>query len=142
VTSDAPATLRCLGDQDPGALGDAGIPGGSGDDLGQLLDHAELLGTVEGPDRGEDLNPHRGAVTVRRGHRIRVQVVDERGRVVPEQPDSGDLLPAHERGGEVTGQRALVGEGSGDSGHVDHGHGDLLLNVYDDRHSDRGHDAL
>ncbi len=43
VAADAPTAIGRFRNQDPGASGQALITRGLGDDLGQLLDHAELL---------------------------------------------------------------------------------------------------
>ena len=43
VAGDAPTAIGRFRDQDPGASRQALITGGLGDDLGRLLDHAELL---------------------------------------------------------------------------------------------------
>src|ERR1700730_9742417 len=56
VTAYPPAALGRLGEQDPGALLELGVSGGSRDDLGKLVDNPELLVAVENADWGEDLD--------------------------------------------------------------------------------------
>ena len=48
--------------------------------------------------------------------------MNERGRVVPEHRNVGDLLNGLDEGGGVSGQRVDVRERAGGSIDVDHGH--------------------
>src|SRR5579875_361127 len=43
VAADAPAAVGGLGDQHPGPVGERGVPGLRGDDVGELPDHPQLL---------------------------------------------------------------------------------------------------
>src|SRR5271155_4026536 len=79
VAGEAPAAVGRFGDQYPGALGQARVGGGLGNEVGELPYDSELLVTVERAGVGEDLDPDVGTVTVDVGQRVSRQVVDERG---------------------------------------------------------------
>ncbi len=100
-----------------------------GNDGGEFVDHAELLVPVEDADWGENLDAHVVGVAVDVRDRCWVHLVDERGGVVREQGQVGDLLPAHDRGGELLGERVRVAEGPCGGVDVDHGHQAALVNV-------------
>lgn len=85
VSGDSPAAFGRLGEEHAGAFAQAWLAGGGGDDLGELLDDAELLLAVEDSSRCEHLHSHVGAVAGDVGDRGCVQVVDERGGVVREE---------------------------------------------------------
>src|SRR5215217_2946628 len=122
VPVDAPAALGRLGEKHPGALGQCRVAGGGGNNLGELSDHAQLLVAVKDAGRGEDLHPYVVAIAGDVGQRVGGQVVEEGRRVLLEQRERRDLLPAHHCGGEILGQRVLVVEGSGGGVDVDHWH--------------------
>src|ERR1700681_3536565 len=110
MSLEAPTALRRFGDENPGALGQLRVAGGGRHDVGQLSDHAELLVAIEHTDGGEDLDADVVAVTGNVRYRISRQVVDERGGVVLEQRNVGDLLPPHHGGGKVLCQCMLLAE--------------------------------
>jgi hypothetical protein len=126
VSVDAPTAVGGLGDEDPGALHEAGVASGGGDDLGHLLHDTKLLVTVENSDGGQDLDADVVAVARRVGQSVGVQLVDEGSCVVHEERDLGDALPPHHGRGKVLGEFRPVGERSCRGVHVDHWHGALL----------------
>src|ERR1700730_6287333 len=79
VAVEAPSTVWGLVDEDPGAVGEARVAGGGGDDVGHLPDHPQLLVAVQDPDRSQDLNADVVAVAIGGSQRIGRQLVDEGG---------------------------------------------------------------
>src|SRR3954470_5437774 len=122
VPGNSPTALRRLGQEDPGPLAQTRVASGGRNDLGQLLDHTELLVAVENPDRGEHLDAHVVALSGDVGDGSCVQVVDERRGVVRKQGQVGNLLPTHHRAREVSCKRMRVREGSLGRVNVDHRH--------------------
>jgi hypothetical protein len=93
VPADPPAALRRLGQQHPCALTQARIASGRRDDVRELLDDAELLVAVEHSDGGEHLDADVVALSCDVRDRGFVHVVNERGGVLCEQRQVGNLLP-------------------------------------------------
>lgn len=56
VALESPTALGRLRDENPGTLGHLGIASGGRNDIGELLDDAELLVAIENADRREDLD--------------------------------------------------------------------------------------
>ena len=130
----SPATLRRLGQQHPRTLGERRIACGLRDDLGQLLDDAELLVAVEHSRGREDLHADVVRASRRVRDRIGGEVMDEGRGVVGEQRKLGNGLPAHHRPGKVVGELVLFAEGSGGGVHIDHWHAGKRLTIGVSRH--------
>jgi len=89
---EAPASVGCLGEEHPRTRRDGRVVGCVGDDSRELGYGGELLVAVQSAGIGEHLHADVIAVAVDVGQRPGRKLVHERGCVLPEQGDVGDLF--------------------------------------------------
>src|ERR1700682_2239242 len=123
MTSESPPASNRLREQHPGPIFERRIAGGSRNQVGELLDHRELLVTIERHSVRKDLDPDVVAVSVDVRERTAGKIVDESRGVLTEHWNVRNLLNLHQRGGELARERLRIFERSLGGVDVDHWHG-------------------
>ena len=77
MTSESPPAFDRLGEQHPGPVCQRRIAGGSGNQVGELADHGELLVTIERPCVRKHLHPDVVTVSLDIRERSVGEIVDE-----------------------------------------------------------------
>jgi hypothetical protein len=104
VSPESPTAVWGFPQQHPRTLLQFRSVGCIGDDVGELLHHGQLLGTVEGSQVREHLDAYVIALALDVGDGPVGECVHERGGVVPKHGQRGNLLDAHQRRGQPRGE--------------------------------------